>query len=333
MRSTLPPVTRATRTGVLLLATVSSSCSGIQSALDPAGADAGRAATLFLWMAAGAVVIWAAVLLLAFFAPRLRAPEPGRQRHLFIVGAGVLFPIAVLTPLLAYGLAAIPPMLAPGEPGLRLEVTGQQWWWRVRYVTPGRAPIALANELRLPVGRRVTVRVATADVIHSFWVPALAGKMDMIPGRLNEIALEPTRIGTFRGACAEFCGTSHARMNFAVVVMPADEFEAWLEVQARDAAPPDDPVAQRGQTLFFSYGCNTCHTVRGTLAAGRVGPDLTHVGSRVTLAAGQFPNDREHLMRWIQQTELLKPGVHMPAFARMPADDLTALAAFLQGLR
>jgi cytochrome c oxidase subunit 2 len=182
------------------------------------------------------------------------------------------------------------------------------------------------------VDRRVTVRLATADVIHSFWIPSIAGKMDMIPGRLNEIGLQPTRTGTFRGACAEFCGTSHARMNFPVVVMTAAAFDAWLAAQARDASPPADPAAQRGQSLFFTHGCNTCHTVRGTVAAGVAGPDLTHVGSRLTLAAGQFPNDREHLARWIRETELLKPGVHMPAFITMPTGDLTALATFLKGL-
>jgi cytochrome c oxidase subunit 2 len=316
--------------GILLLA----GCDGPQSALDPAGRDAERIARLTLWMAAGALAIWAGVLGLALYAPRAAPAGATRAHTLLIIGGGVVFPFLVLTLLLVYGLAELPRILAPAPPGtLSIDVTGSQWWWRVRYVVPGRAPVELANEIRLPAGRRVNVRLASADVVHSFWVPSIAGKMDLIPGRVNRLALEPTRTGTFRGACAEFCGTSHARMNFVVVVTDGPAFDAWLAAQARPAPPPADGVPARGLQTFFARGCSNCHTIRGTAAAGVSGPDLTHVGGRETIAAGVLPTSPDALRRWVSATELLKPGAHMPAFAHLPEEDLTSLAAYLASLQ
>jgi cytochrome c oxidase subunit 2 len=171
------------------------------------------------------------------------------------------------------------------------------------------------------------------DVIHSFWVPSLAGKMDIIPGRLTRLALEPTQVGTFRGTCAEYCGASHALMAFSVVVMDTDEFRAWLEAQDRQAQSPTDAVAQRGETAFIANGCTACHTIRGTSAAGRIGPDLTHVGSRGRIAADALPNNRESLIRWIGQSDRVKPAVHMPAFRTLSPGELSALAAYLSRLQ
>ncbi|MGH9372863.1 MAG: cytochrome c oxidase subunit II, partial [Vicinamibacterales bacterium] len=205
-------------------------------------------------------------------------------------------------------------------------------WWRVQYRTPDGL-IETANELRLPVGERVELELASPDVIHSFWVPSLAGKMDMIPGRRTRLALEPTQTGTFRGACAEYCGASHAFMAFSVVVMEPQAFRAWLEEQARPASAPTDPIMVRGEAAFMANGCTACHTIRGTPAAGGIGPDLTHVGSRGRIAAETLPNDRDALVRWIGQTDQIKPGVHMPAFRALQTDDLSALAAYLGGLR
>ena len=157
--------------------------------------------------------------------------------------------------------------------------------------------------------------------------------MDVIPGRINYLSLEPTRTGIFRGACAEFCGTSHARMNFAVVVMEPEAFDAWLAAQAEPADAPTDPLAARGQTVFLERGCVTCHTIRGTPAAGRVGPDLTHVGSRETIAAGQLRTDRDSFARWISGTDHLKPDVQMPAFVNLDEEALTAVSAYLAQLQ
>jgi cytochrome c oxidase subunit 2 len=157
--------------------------------------------------------------------------------------------------------------------------------------------------------------------------------MDMIPGRMNRLALEPVRPGTYRGACAEFCGMAHARMNLVVVVHEPPAFEAWLDAQAAPAAAPATPVAQRGQAVFFERGCLACHTIRGTAAVGVIGPDLTHLGSRQTIAAGTLPQQPNTIRRWIAEVDRIKPGAHMPTFGALPAADLDALAAFLSGLR
>lgn len=307
-------------------------CGGIQSALDPAGREAERIATITVWMTVFFAIVWAAVIALVLYAPRAR--ETGRRgQTAIIVGGGVVFPIIALTVLLILGLGELPRILAPARAGtLSLDVTGTQWWWRVVYRRPGQPSVELANEIRLPVGTRINTRLASADVVHSFWVPSIAGKMDVIPGRTNLLPMEPTRTGTFRGACAEFCGTAHARMNFMVIVQEPQEFEAWIAHQAQPASPPRTPAAQRGETLFFERGCMTCHAVRGTPAAGQVGPDLTHVGSRLTLAAGTLPTGPDTFRRWIANTDRIKPGVHMPAFAALPADEVAALAAYLAEL-
>ncbi len=198
------------------------------------------------------------------------------------------------------GLSMLPDLVAPAPEGsLKIVVSGEQWWWRVRYLPPGGEAIVLANEIRLPVGEPVEFRLESPDVIHSFWIPSLGGKMDMIPGRLTRLALEPTRTGVFRGVCAEYCGTSHALMSFYVVVMEKEEFDRWLAHQAAPAEPPAEPLAARGQELFLANGCGACHTVRGTPADGVIGPDLTHVGSRLSLAAGILPNEPDAFQRWI----------------------------------
>lgn len=319
--------------GVLLLA----GCSGPQSALDPAGRGAESIADLFWWMTSGAIVIWLGVIGLAFYAVRARPEAHGRrQANLLIIGGGAAIPTVVLTGLLAYGLALMPPLLATAPEGsLKISVSGEQWWWRVRYLTPGGVggSVELANEIRLPVGEPIEFHLESPDVIHSFWVPALGGKVDMIPGRRNRLALEPTRTGVFRGACAEYCGTSHALMSFYVVVLEKADFAAWLEHQQEPAPPPVQPLAERGQELFLANGCGACHAVRGTPADGVVGPDLTHVGGRLSLGAGILPNESDAFLRWITHTEQVKPGVHMPAFGMLPPEDLRALAAYLEGLQ
>jgi cytochrome c oxidase subunit 2 len=244
----------------------------------------------------------------------------------------VAAPTVVLGVLIAYGMPLVPTVLAIPENGPSIRVTAKQWWWRFEYLTP-EGPVETANELRLPVGERVALELVSPDVIHSFWVPSLAGKMDMIPGRVTRLALEPTRTGTFRGTCAEYCGASHALMAFSVVVMEREEFLDWLGQQARPAGAPADQAAARGQMAFVANGCTACHTIRGTPAAGRIGPDLTHVGSRRRIAAETLLNDRTALTRWITATDSVKPGVHMPAFRALGRDELSALAAYLSDLK
>jgi cytochrome c oxidase subunit 2 len=311
-------------------------CRGPQSALDPAGRGAERIAEFFWWMAAGAGLIWLAVVGLAIYAMRVRPGVHSRHTALLIIGGGAVLPTVVLAGLLAYGLALIPVLLPPAaESQLQVAVSAEQWWWRVRYLTSGGngEAVELANEVRLPVGRRVAFHLESPDVIHSFWIPALGGKIDMIPGRRNRLVLEPTRTGVFHGACAEYCGTSHALMRFAVIVLEQEDFAGWLMHQHAPAQPPTQALAAYGQELFLANGCGACHTIRGTPADGVVGPDLTHVGSRLSLGAGILPNDLEGFQRWIAHTEDIKPGVHMPAFGMLPPEDVQALAAYLDGLQ
>jgi cytochrome c oxidase subunit II len=310
----------------------------IASALSPASVEAARLASLFWWMAGGATLIWLGVIVLAIYCGRGRGDAAAayieRRNQLLIVGGGVVFPTVVLAVLLGYGLAILPPLVARApDARLQVAVTGEQWWWRVRYQLPDREPIELANEIRLPVGERVQFHLASDNVIHSFWIPSLAGKVDMIPGRITFLSMEPAVPGVYHGVCAEYCGTSHALMHFRVPVMERGAFERWVEQQATPALDVRDPLAIRGEGLFLANGCSACHTVRGTPARGTIGPDLTHVGSRLSLAAGILPNDGDALMEWIGRAGSIKPDAHMLSFGMLPTDDVRSMAAYLEALQ
>lgn len=333
MRCSFPLALRA-RLALVPCALVAG-CAGPQSALNPAGRGAERIADLFWVMLIGAGVIWVLVIGLAVYLTvfHRKAHELVLARAL-IVGGGVALPTTVLLALLAYGLYLMPGLRGPAEDvTLRIAVSGERWWWRVHYLGPDGDTIASANEIRLPAGERVEFALSSPDVIHSFWLPTLGGKVDMIPGRVNRMLLEPTEPGTYRGACAEFCGESHALMSFSVVVMEPAAFRTWLAHAAEPAAAPATALAERGQALFLANGCGACHSVRGTPARGEVGPDLTHVGGRESLAAGILPNEREAFVRWIAHPEAIKPGVRMPGFGMLPQEDLRAIAAYLDGLQ
>jgi cytochrome c oxidase subunit 2 len=308
-------------------------CAGPQSALEPAGRDAAQIADLFWWMTGVGLLAWLAVAVIALRALGPPPARPERAQQLVVGLGGVVLPTVLLTVLLGAGLPMLPRLLDTGPAnGLLVSVSGEQWWWRVRY-EDAQGEVALANELVLPRGRRVPLRLESPDVIHSLWIPSLAGKMDLVPGRTTLLALEPTRTGTFRGACAEYCGASHAHMGLWAVVLEPDAFEAWLEAQRADALVPADALAQQGAALFLSSGCGACHTVRGTEARGKAGPDLTHVGSRSSLAAGLLSNDRDGFRQWLARPAELKPDVRMPGFEALGDAELDALAAYLDGLR
>ena len=307
-----------------------------QSALDPAGRGAERLADLFWGMTIGGTVIWLAVVVLAIYAFRAgRDPHSLAVGRRLIVGAGVIVPTIVLAGLLAYSLSMLPGLVAAAPEGaLRVRVIGEQWWWRVEYQAPDGRRVPLANEIRLPAGTPVEFTLASRDVVHSFWIPALGGKMDLIPGRETRLTLEPLAVGVYRGVCAEYCGASHALMAFDVVVEAPAAFDRWLAGQAGPAAAPvPDSDAARGGDLFVGNGCGACHSVRGTRAAGVVGPDLTHVGGRRTIGAGLLPADIGAIERWLAHPDRLKPGVHMPAFGMLPADDRRRIAAYLESLK
>jgi cytochrome c oxidase subunit II len=318
---------------VVISACLLCACAGVQSALDPAGEGAERIAELFWIMLGGAVLIWFLVIGAVVYASRT-APDRQSERtgNALLLWGGLVLPTIVLGGLLTFGLALMAELRAPGH-GLKIAVSGEQWWWRVDYHLPGTAaPVASANEVRLPRGERVEIELTSPDVIHAFWIPSIAGKVDMIPGRVTRLVVEPTRTGTFRGACAEFCGESHALMAFSAVVMEPAQFEQWLARQATDAKAPATSEAALGQKLFDQVGCGACHAVRGTTAQGTIGPDLTHLAGRTTLAAGILPNNHEALVRWITQAETIKPGSRMPSFGALPADHAEAIASYLEGL-
>jgi cytochrome c oxidase subunit II len=309
-------------------------CDGVQSSLEPAGRSAQKIADLFWWMTGGAAVIWTVVVGLTFYSIYAAPGRRNLQASLMIIVGGTVVPTVVLSILLVYGLAMMPDILAPAPEGsLKITVTGEQWWWRVDYDSVVGERIELANEIRIPVGQPVEFQLESADVIHSFWIPSLGGKVDMIPGRQTRLKLEPTRIGVYRGACAEYCGASHALMTFYVVVTSKEDFESWLQQQRTPAQRPVDPLARSGEAIFQTSGCGACHAVRGTSAMGRVGPDLTHVGSQMSVGAGILPNDVDDFLHWLRDTHTIKPEVGMPSFEMLADDDLRALAAYLDALQ
>ncbi|MET0343952.1 MAG: cytochrome c oxidase subunit II [Polyangiales bacterium] len=328
------PRARDEAASVVLCALALSGCSGVQSALDPQSDAAREIGALFWTMTAAGAVIFVAFMALALHAARTRAEPwtPERAHKLIVIGA-VVAPTLLLAALLVHGLRMLPAQLAPAPPGsMRIRVTGLQYWWRVRYEPPDGAPFETANELRLPVNRPVQLVLDSPDVIHSFWVPSLTGKMDMIPGRTTRLVLHPTRTGTYRGACAEYCGTSHAWMAFTVVVQEDADFARWTARQREAAREPESAQATAGRAAFLESGCGACHGLRGTAARGVLGPDLTHVGGRLSVGAGRLPHGAQALADFITRTEQLKPGVHMPAFGMLPAPTIDALAAYLEGL-
>lgn len=287
----------------------------------------------------GAALVFACVmgLLVVVVWRRPAQPLTRRRAAAWVLGGGVLFPAVVLSALLAYATVRSGPLAgtqrARGD--MVVGVTARMWWWEVRYREPASGrEMVLANEVRLPVGRAVSFGLSTADVIHSFWVPQLAGKVDMVPGRVHQLRVRVDEAGSFRGQCAEYCGEQHARMALQVVAMPPDEFDRWLLAQSRPAQPPTSDLARRGRQVFEQQRCNACHAVRGLFEAGPgQGPDLTHVGSRLALGAGTLPMRHEHLVRWVGDVQAVKPGARMPSFDRLDRGALDALAVFLGELR
>ncbi|MEN5361999.1 cytochrome c oxidase subunit II [Brevundimonas intermedia] len=309
--------------------------------LDPAGPFAGPIQTvawvLFV-MAAVVMVVVLVALGVALFGPRKWKRRVGGERLIWI--AGLAFPVVVLTGLLIYGLTTTARVAdAPKAGEMRVRVTGEMWWWRVAYLDDqGREIVQDANEVHIPAGQPVVFELESADVIHSFWVPRLGGKTDMIPGRRNFMRLQADAPGTYGGQCAEYCGGPHALMGLVVVAHAPDDYAAWLERQSRPAAAvpsAQGPLAliDQGRNVFAASGCAACHTIRGTEANGLAGPDLTHVGSRQTLGAGILPNNQGTMAGWISDSQSLKPGNRMPSYAVLAGQDVRAVAAYLESLK
>jgi cytochrome c oxidase subunit 2 len=306
------------------------------STFDPQGPGAAHIASLW-WLLLGlGVAVYLLVMglfLWAFWRRRQAAPDEQRRAQRdarLIVGGGMIFPALILLVVFGATLTTLRALSAPtaGEE-LVIRVTGRQWWWEIHYPAQG---ITTANELYLPVGQAVKIELAARDVIHSFWAPQLHGKLDMIPGQVNHFWLQADRVGEFWGLCAEFCGLQHAKMAFLVVAQPPAEFAQWLAQQQQPAATPATAEAQRGQQIFVSANCAYCHPVRGLQDEADLGPDLTHLASRRTLAAATLPNNRGNLENWILRPQHLKPGNLMPAtpLAAAELQDLLAYLSILQ---
>ena len=319
----------------VLLALMLSGCSPMQSAFHPTGEEAERVATLFWTMTVGGTIIFLIVLIaagLALYGGKVRQTLSSER---FITVMGLVFPVVVLTALLIYGfvLMRAGDRAQASEDGLRVEIAGELWWWRVTYHTPDGQTVVSANQLHLPVGEPVEIALTSTNVIHSFWAPQIAGKLDMIPGRTNTMTVTATQEGISRGQCAEYCGGAHALMAFHLVAQSPEDFAAWLEAEAAPAVAPANSAAERGEVLFDQAGCGACHAVRGTEARGIVGPDLTHVGSRHSLAAATLPNTQDAFADWIVDNQHIKPENRMPAYDIFSDAQISDLAAYLEGLQ
>jgi cytochrome c oxidase subunit 2 len=311
------------------------------STLNGAGPEARALATLGWWLiglilliiiAMGVLIVWAAVRRRGTLGEHLPIDADGGKGWILI--GGVALPVVVLGALFFVtlgSLEAIPSRIA--EAGIELHVTGKQWWWKIDYV--GAEPsdqFSIANELHVPTGEKVHVQVTSADVIHSFWVPKLFGKLDAIPGHTNHLVFEAEKPGVYWGECAEYCGVQHANMRLVVVVQAPEDYQAWLDHQREPAVSPDDPQLISGRNAFEQYACALCHRIRGTQARGTVAPDLTHFGSRRTIGAGALPNTRARLQAWIVDSQALKPGINMPKLSVFDGPTLNDLAAYLESL-
>ena len=328
--------------------------------LDPAGPYAARV-TILAWVLFGMGLVVTAIIIAALYVaakgPAKWRQKLGGEKAVWI--GGIAFPAVVLTALLIWGLtltASLSSAITGTEQ--RIRVTGEMWWFRVQYLdADGDVVMEDANELHLPVGQPVVLELRSADVIHNFWVPHLSGKKDMIPGRTLLLRIEASEAGRFGGVCAEYCGGPHALMGFVTVSHQPDDYRRWLASRTARSAPPTLPAqapqpntgalpglvpqrelavagdAAQGRQLFMESGCGACHRVAGTEANGLAGPDLTHVGSRLTLGAGILPNHRGTLVGWIGDSQSIKPGNRMPSYDRLSAGQLNAIAAWLEQQR
>ncbi|MFL5921442.1 MAG: cytochrome c oxidase subunit II [Gaiellaceae bacterium] len=333
------------RAALLLVpaALVLAGCGKEQNALAPESHQARDIASLFWWMMGGAWIglgLVVALLLLAWKRRNRRGlgsdtegDKPGeRAGWVVVVGMGIVVPILLLSALfLISDVFVIRTTQAPAANATErtVLVIGHQFWWEVRY--PGTS-VVTANEIHIPARTAIRLEVRTEDVIHSFWVPELNRKIDTLPGKTNAIELYAEAPGRYRGQCAEFCGLQHAHMGLYVFADPPAQFSRWLARESRPAGSSSGAEAGRGRDEFLNGECSTCHTIRGTSADANVGPDLTHVESRSTLAALTLPNDREHLREWIRDPQHFKPGSDMPSLA-LSGSQLDSLVAYLESLR
>ena len=344
---------KTTRTISRLLATlipalcVSSCGGGIQNAINPAGPNAGNISRLWWLMFTVCSIVFVLVMIALLLslrrataeaADRVPVVEPPleaeRRRRNIVISATTITVIILFVFLIAsYSSGRSLRLNDPTKNGLSIELTGHQWWWEVRYNDVDASNIfTTANEIHIPVGVPVMFTLRGADVIHSFWVPNLAGKKDLIPGKVNTIWLQADKPGVYRGQCAEYCGLQHAKMALWIVADPPDQFFAWRQNQTQQAVPPASDTQKRGQQVFFGATCVMCHAINGTPAGSNIGPNLTHVGSRQMIAAATLSNTQEHMAQWIKDSQTFKPGNKMPQH-NLSDTDLQSLVDYLENLK
>jgi cytochrome c oxidase subunit 2 len=320
-------------------AAAAAGCRGNQNVFNPAGPAARDIASLgwFMFAVCGAVYLLVIAALGWALLRRRRESDdgPGTERQLTrtvvgAVGATVVILLVFMISSVVAGRGLTSPL---GPAAVTIDAIGHQWWWEFQYrdITPSDF-VTSPNELHVPVGVPVHIKAMSRDVVHSFWVPNLHGKRDLIPGQVTNFWIQADEPGIYRGQCAEFCGHQHAHMAFMVVAEPMETFRAWIQHQRQPAPAPRTDQEKRGQQVFLQTTCVMCHTIRGTSAGSRVGPELTHVGSRMTLAAGALPNTRGHLAGWVINSQSVKPGNRMPPNPLAP-DDLQAVLTYLRSLR
>ena len=323
-----------------------SNCSGTQTALDPAGVSATAIHRIWLLLFWVSAAVWILVILALAWAmlrrrgrhdfstvPEPQPHAPAERRIGVFVGTAVAATVVTLIALTVVSYSAGRGLFAEsGDGAVSIEIVGHQWWWEVRYLAaePSNSFVG-ANEIHIPVGETVRIILRADDVIHSFWVPNLHGKRDLIPGQVNVLYLSADRPGIFRGQCAEFCGAQHAHMALFVVAEPKESFAEWENKQRQSARTPQNEEQQRGHQVFMRGPCVMCHTIQGTMAGAITGPDLTHIASRLSIGAGRLPNTRGHLGGWILDPQTPKPGNLMPPNL-LPPEDFQALLAYLDNL-
>lgn len=301
---------------------------GSQSTLRPSGLGADLIYDLTLAMTLGFGAVFVGVMLVIWISWRRDKPAS----RWWVWSGGIVLPIVAIVALMTASTAILVASTRSDDTALVIDVTGHQYWWDVVYDPDGIA-LRDANELVLPAGRPITLRLHANDVIHSFWVPSVSGKMDMIPGRINTLTIRPDTPGRYRGQCAEFCGLSHPRMAFEVVVMEPGAFDRWLHTtqgEARDAARPE---LLAGRQVFIDHGCSACHEIRGVAEGARLGPDLTRVGARASLGAGMWRMNQGNLAGWIADVSDMKPGAQMPSYNHLSGPELRAVSAYLVSLK
>jgi cytochrome c oxidase subunit 2 len=320
-----------------------------ESALNPTGPQANRLAHLFWLFLAVSIAVW--LLTMIFFLLSLRrresnssaprepdlAPDPRRERRMkSTVGAAVALSAAILLVLLIgeFTTARATHLFgATAKNQVSIQITGHQWWWEVQYQDKQASnTIITANELVIPIGRPIEVKLKSTDVIHSFWIPNLQGKKDLVPGHPATLWLQADEVGTYWGECAEYCGFQHAQMRLVVRAVPGGEFDAWLSASRQPAKTPETDSQKRGQQVFLSSTCVLCHQISGIHAFGRIGPDLSHVGGRLIIAAGALENTHENLKKWLADPQAVKPGTQMPKTS-LSQENLDALTDYLEALK